>query len=127
MLLLLVTMTATGAESLDDAFLKKNESSNTHGSTSKAMKNSTMMGSKKADTTFYDYIVVGSGPGGATVARLLSDNPDNMVLLLEAGENRDNDPPITDSADAWIGKLALEREMSMPVLPFVIPSKYIYS
>ncbi|GAB5036497.1 glucose-methanol-choline oxidoreductase [Nannochloropsis oceanica] len=74
----------------------------TYGMSSKSMKNSTMGGSAKADHTFYDYIVVGSGPGGATVARLLSDDPKNKVLLIEAGENRDNDPPITDSADAWI-------------------------
>jgi len=74
----------------------------TYGMSSKAMKNSTMEGSAKAAHVFYDYIVVGSGPGGATVARLLSDDPKNKVLLIEAGENRDNDPPITDSADAWV-------------------------
>jgi len=74
----------------------------TYGMSSKAMKNSTMEGSAKADHAFYDYIVVGSGPGGATVARLLSDDPKIKVLLIEAGENRDNDPPITDSADAWV-------------------------
>eukprot|EP00624_Nannochloropsis_granulata_P002383 evm.model.NODE_22070_length_83641_cov_42.053585.13 len=74
----------------------------TYGMSSKSMKNSTMGGSAKADHTFYDYIVIGSGPGGATVARLLSDDPKNKVLLIEAGENRDNDPPITDSADAWV-------------------------
>lgn len=53
--------------------------------------------------SFFDYIVVGSGPGGATVARYLSDDPKIKVLLLEAGENHDNDEVIANSADAWIG------------------------
>ena len=48
----------------------------------------------------FDYVVVGSGPGGATVARMLSDNPKLRVLLLEAGPDADAAPPISDSASA---------------------------
>ncbi len=37
----------------------------------------------------FDYIIVGAGSAGCPVARALSDNPDNRVLLLEAGPHAD--------------------------------------
>lgn len=48
----------------------------------------------------FDYIVVGTGPAGAVIAKTLTDDKRTSVLLLEAGENNDKDKPIKDSTFA---------------------------
>ncbi|MDF2066745.1 GMC family oxidoreductase [Bacillus sp. Cr_A10] len=55
---------------------------------------------------FFDYIVVGTGPAGAVIAKTLTDDKKTSVLVLEAGENNDRDRPIRDSRFA----LELEEE-----------------
>jgi choline dehydrogenase len=45
----------------------------------------------------FDYIVIGTGPTGAIIAKTLTDNKSTSVLLLEAGENNDKDKPIRNS------------------------------
>ena len=50
--------------------------------------------------TKFDYIIIGGGTAGATIAKMLSDNKKNSVLLLEAGEDNDTDEPITNSTFA---------------------------
>lgn len=56
--------------------------------------------------TTYDYIVVGTGPAGAVIAKTLTDDMRTSVLVLESGGNHDKDKPIKDSA------FALELEES---------------
>lgn len=45
----------------------------------------------------FDYIIVGSGPAGCVLAKKLSDERRNSVLLIEAGENNDKDALIKNS------------------------------
>ena len=43
----------------------------------------------------YDYVVIGGGTAGLCVAARLSENPDVKVGVLEAGENRMDDPAVS--------------------------------
>ena len=45
----------------------------------------------------YDYVIVGLGTAGAPLARYLSDDFQNSVLVLEAGYNLSTDPKVTMS------------------------------
>ena len=44
----------------------------------------------------FDYIIVGAGTAGAVLAKLLTDDFETSVLLLEAGTNLSADPLVTD-------------------------------
>jgi choline dehydrogenase-like flavoprotein len=45
----------------------------------------------------YDYVIVGGGTAGCALARKLSDNFDNSVLIIEAGANVSDDPGVLGS------------------------------
>ncbi|MEH7331759.1 GMC family oxidoreductase [Neobacillus drentensis] len=65
------------------------------------------MASNQSKLTF-DYVVVGTGPAGAVIAKTLSDDKKTSVLIIDAGENNDRDKPIRDSRFAPV----LEEEFS---------------
>ena len=52
---------------------------------------------RRDSRTLVDYIIVGTGPAGAVLAKTLTDDKNNSVLVLEAGENNDHDKAIRDS------------------------------
>lgn len=57
----------------------------------------------------YDYIIVGAGSSGCAVARGLCDNPDNNVLLLEAGPSADR---FWVNTPAGMAKLYFHKELN---------------
>ncbi len=46
----------------------------------------------------YDFVVVGAGTAGLAVAARLTEDPNISVAVLEAGENRMNDPKVSTPA-----------------------------
>lgn len=74
----------------------------------------------------YDYIIVGAGMSGSSLAGFVSADRTASVLLLEAGENRDNDPDIlvTQPRSQVLG-IAGDPKFSWPQ-QVALPSPAIY-
>lgn len=47
------------------------------------------------ESSSYDYIVIGGGTSGLTVANRLSEDPNVNVLIIEAGDSVLNNPNVT--------------------------------
>lgn len=53
-------------------------------------------------TQFFDFIIVGGGTSGLTVANRLSELPNITVAIIEAGNAQENNPNITVIGDYGI-------------------------
>lgn len=56
-----------------------------------------------------DYVIIGGGTAGLVLANRLSENPNLSVVVLEAGENRLNDPRVMIPA-FWTSLLGTELD-----------------
>ncbi len=74
-----------------------------------------MARNKSCRARAYDYIIVGSGPAGATLANVLSADGRTSVLLLEAGADDTRSEPIRDSLFAGV-EFGLEQNFNCAYL-----------
>lgn len=99
-----------------------------------ASKHGRCHGHKSCDGDTWDYIIVGDGTAGAVLARELSDNFKNSVLVLEWGDNNTNDPAVTSpDVFAFSNLLTYDPKYAVNnIVPINFPSQpqeqfFIYS
>ena len=81
--------------------------------------------SPPADEAAWDYIIVGGGAAGCVLADRLSANPENRVLLLEAGEWGSNDMRIRIPA-GLVKVFKSERDWDFDTEPVPGTSRGVY-
>ena len=67
-------------------------------------------------TDTYDYVIVGAGSAGATLAARLSENPDVSVCLLEAGKTHKHFS-VTVPAAALLTMVTKSRNWAFETIP----------
>ncbi len=65
----------------------------------------------------YDFIVVGAGSAGCVLANRLSENPDNKVLVIEAGGPPSSAPANVDIPSLWYTLLGSEIDWGYHSIP----------
>ncbi|MGE3911362.1 MAG: GMC family oxidoreductase [Chloroflexota bacterium] len=72
-----------------------------------------------ADANTFDYVIVGSGPGGATLAYRLGEQPDVKILILEAGTDATRSAmfPAIESPFRWNELLLTELDWAYNGIP----------
>ncbi len=91
---------------------------------SKSKKLDTIIASLKLKSACADYIIVGLGTAGTVLARYLSDNINNKVLVLEAGKNYSHDPVILNAnnpfAPSFSAKYTRDIVVHDPTIPALL-------
>jgi len=76
-----------------------------------ALKRSGRRGRRKGGRNrgrYFDYIIIGGGAAGCTMANMLSKDPGYDVLVLEAGDDNSDDPRIFETGDPSV---QLDRDL----------------
>lgn len=55
------------------------------------------MSQSEKNKPIFDYVIIGTGPAGAVIAKKLTDDNRRSVLILEAGDNNSDGIPVRDS------------------------------